>query len=160
MRAASSIGLGAAPTQAHRSPRSSAHGAAQRETTARLRRDQDSTEGLARAARSLAFAAMVSAARDEVRRRYSSKEGFMAWLAGRVARLSVAVLCGSVVYLSAFSAHAQVNTGRCLPAPAWVNGPVGDTTNPQPTLSWAPVPGATGYTLYVRDAVTEEWFLR
>jgi len=84
----------------------------------------------------------------------------MAWLAGRVARLFIAALAGSVVYLSAFSAHAQVNTGRCLPAPAWVNGPVGDTTNPQPTLSWAPVPGATGYTLYVRDAVTEEWFLR
>jgi hypothetical protein len=85
----------------------------------------------------------------------------MTWLAARVARLAVAMLAGSVVYLSASSAHAQDNTGRgCLPAPAWVSGPVGDTTNTQPTLSWAPVPGATGYTLYVRDAVTEEWFLR
>ena len=82
---------------------------------------------------------------------------------GRVSRLSIAVLAGSVVYLSAFSAHAQNNTPRnppCLFAPAWVSGPVGDTTNTKPTLSWAPVPGATGYTLYVRDAVTEEWFLR
>jgi len=49
---------------------------------------------------------------------------------------------------------------QCLQPPSWVSGPSGDITEVQPTLSWAAVPGATGYTLYVRDAITQEWFLR
>lgn len=40
----------------------------------------------------------------------------------------------------------------CLDAPAWVSGPAGTITNAQPTLSWAAVPGATSYTLYILDA--------
>ncbi len=37
----------------------------------------------------------------------------------------------------------------CLPAPVWTSGPSATTTDPRPTFSWAEVPGATSYTLYV-----------
>jgi hypothetical protein len=70
----------------------------------------------------------------------------------RCAVLLAAIGCA---VLSAARADAQ-----CLPAPASVNGPSGTITNPQPTFSWAAVPGAQSYTLYVLTIPEEAWAVR
>jgi hypothetical protein len=55
-----------------------------------------------------------------------------------------------------FGAAARADA-QCLPAPAWASGPVGTITDSRPTLSWAAVPGATSYTLYVLTIPEEGW---
>jgi len=70
-----------------------------------------------------------------------------------VRRLRHAVLLGvlgAAVLGAAPRAHAA-----CLPAPAWVNGPVGTVSDPQPMFSWGAVPGATSYTLYILGAADD-----
>lgn len=52
-------------------------------------------------------------------------------------------------------ATAQRAQAACLPAPAWASGPVGTITDPRPTFSWAAVPGATSYTLYILGAADD-----
>jgi hypothetical protein len=60
----------------------------------------------------------------------------------------------------AFIAATPRADAACLPAPAWTDGPAGTITNPQPTFSWAAVPGATSYTLYVLTIPEEAWAVR
>lgn len=70
-------------------------------------------------------------------------------------RLRTALLIAAVCVIGAARAEAQ-----CLPAPAAINGPVGNLTDPRPTFSWAAVPGATSYTLYVLTIPEETIALR
>jgi hypothetical protein len=71
----------------------------------------------------------------------------------RYAILLTAIGCAVVGSTSRASA-------QCLPAPASVSGPVGTISDPRPTFSWAAVPGATSYTLYVLTIPEEQIALR
>lgn len=68
----------------------------------------------------------------------------------RLRHIVLLAVIGCGVLAAAPAAHAA-----CLQAPVWAAGPVGDITDPQPTFSWAPVPGATSYTLYVLGAADD-----
>jgi len=70
-----------------------------------------------------------------------------------VRRLRQAVVLG-VLGFAVLGAPPRAEAA-CLPAPTWVNGPVGTVSDPQPTFSWGAVPGATSYTLYILGAADD-----
>ena len=68
----------------------------------------------------------------------------------RLRRIVLLAMLSCAVLATARRAEAA-----CLPAPAWASGPVGTITDPRPTFSWAAVPGATAYTLYILGAADD-----